>query len=372
MAKFKTIRKDRLTNGKHFAFIEAFITAMTAAGFTAQRIVAALATLVAKFAVENEHYKKYRASEIVAQRTAADLERDSFYTRLHRLVQAWAGSGMELLDAAATALKRVFDLYKVKTTAQIDEETGQLDNLITDLETQEMQDYIAQINGTYLFQEMKTAHELVKSLRLEEGLEVSEKELGALATARKECDAAYDEVCTIIEGASAFADDPAQYDAFIKAWNGTIKIYQDTLDRKSGKDGGKDDGGKDDGGKDDGGKDDEGGDDQGGGDDPTPSPEPEPEPEPSTDKSKLLIGKQGTGGASVTDAQGQAIASGSMVAHGATINISVVPVAGKTPTATLNGSYISLTAATGGAFNGSVQMPARDSQLEIDTDPGNF
>ena len=286
MAKFDSLRKTRLTNAQHFAFIEAFITALTAAGFTAQKILDALATLVARFAVEDEYYMKFRASEIVARRTAADLERDSFYTRLHRLVQAWAGSGMELLDAAATALKRIFDLYKVKTTAQIDEETGQLDNLITDLETEQMQADITQINGTYLFQQMKSAHELVKSLRLQEGVEESEKVYGALATARKECDTAYDEACALIEAASLFADDPAPYEAFIKAWNGTIKIYQDMLDRKSSKDKDKDDDGSDDqggGGSDDGGGDSGGGsDDQGGGgDDPAPTPDPTPDPDPS-------------------------------------------------------------------------------------------
>ena len=356
MAKFSKLYKRDLKNGQHFAFIEAFITALTAAGFTAQRIVAALAALVAKFAVEDRYYKQYRASEIVAQRTAADQDRDSYYTRLHRLVQAWAGSGMELLDAAASTLKRVFDLYKVKTTAQIDEETGQLDNLITDLETQEMQDCIAQINGTFLFQEMKTAHELVKSLRLQEGVEMSEKVQGALASARQDCDAAYDEACAIIEGASAFADDPAQYDAFIRQWNGTIKIYQDMLDRKSSS------GGKDKDKDDDGSSDDQGGD--------TPDPTPQPDPEPAVEKFRLTYSKQGEGSLTVTDASGQEIASRSDVAAGSTVNLSVVPAVGKTPTATVNGSSLALTAGSG-TYTGSFQMPAKATTLTVDTDPSD-
>ena len=350
MASFKKLYKRELTNGKHFAFIEAFITAVTAAGFGSQKIQTALASLVAKFAVEDEHYKKERASEIVAQRTVADNQRDSFYTRLHRLVLAWAGSGMELLDAAATALKRVFDLYKVNTRAQLDEETGQLDNLITDLLTQEMQDHIATINGTYLFQEMRTAHELVKSLRLEEGVERSEKVQGALATARQECDAAYDDICALIEAASLFADDPAPYNAFIKAWNGTIDIYQETMDRNSSS-GGKDDGG---GGKDDG-KDD-------GGDTPTP----QPDPQPAEQTYKLTIVKNGQGTATVTDAIGQVIASGTDVTSGATVRISAVPVTGHVPTAALNGTAIPLTA-TDTTYTGAFQMPDHTASLVIET-----
>ena len=234
MAKFSNLKKRDLKNAQHFAFIQAFITAVTAAGFTAQRIVSALAALVAAFQNEDHHYMQFRASEIVAQRTAADDKRDRYYTRLHRLVQAWAGSGMELLDAAATALLRIFNLYKVKVSAQIDEETGQMENLITDLSTTEMQAHIATINGTYLFQQMQEGHEAVKALRLEEGAEVSERVMGALASARQEDDRLYDELCAIIEGASLFADDPTAYEQFIKTWNGTLKIYQDMLDRKSG------------------------------------------------------------------------------------------------------------------------------------------
>ncbi len=81
------------------AFIQAFITALTAAGFTAQKIAAKLALLVSAFAEEDRYYMMASASEIVAQREQADQVRDRFYTRLRRLILAWAGSGMEGLDA---------------------------------------------------------------------------------------------------------------------------------------------------------------------------------------------------------------------------------------------------------------------------------
>ena len=96
-----------------------------------------------------------------------------------------------------------------------------------------MQAHLATINGTYLFQQMVDGQTLVKSLRLEQGVEESEKVYGALSAARKECDRLYDELCAIIEGASVFADDPTAYDTFISQWNGTVKLYQDMLDRKA-------------------------------------------------------------------------------------------------------------------------------------------
>lgn len=198
------------------AFIQAFITALTAAGFTAQKIAAKLALLVSAFAEEDRYYMMASASEIVAQREQADQVRDRFYTRLRRLILAWAGSGMEGLDAAATALLRPFDLYKVKINAQMDEETGQLENLITDLSTAEMQTRLATIGGTYLFQQMVEAHSQVKALRLEQGVEQSQKVQGALASARKTCDALYDEQTALVEAFAVTADDSTPYETFIR------------------------------------------------------------------------------------------------------------------------------------------------------------
>lgn len=281
MGKINSFQKVRLKNAQHFAFIQAFITALTACGFTAQRIVNALAALSGAFAVEDRYYMKVRASEIVAQREAADVKRDRFYTRLHRLVQAWAGSGMAVLDAAATALIAVFNLYKVKVNAQMDEETGQLENLITDLSTPEMLANIEAINGTYLFQQMKDGQDEVKALRLEQGAEESEKVYGALASARKECDRLYDETVAVIEGASLFADDPTAYEAFIKQWNGTVKLYQDMLGRKQN---GDDNGGGSGSGSPSGSGDGvNGGGSSDGGDTPTPTPDPTPSPSGSGD-----------------------------------------------------------------------------------------
>ena len=235
MATFNSLSYKRdLKNAQHFAFIQAFITALQQSGMTAQKIQALLTQLNQAFAVEDRYYMQVRSSEIVAQREAADQLRDRFYTRLHRLIQAWAGSGMEALDAAATALEKVFNLYRVKVNAQMDEETGQLENLIADLSTQQMQAHLTTINGQYLFQVMKQGHDDVKSLRLEQGVETSQKELGALAAARRQCDALYDQMTQLIESFALVADDPTPYETFIRQWNGTVKLYQDMLDRKTG------------------------------------------------------------------------------------------------------------------------------------------
>ena len=234
MTTFLRPSKKSLKNAQHFEFIDAFITLLVAAGLSSAKIAALLSELQTAFGEENRLYMIARASEIIAQRDEADRDRDDKYSRLHAIIRAWAGSGNPTLDAAATAVKKPFEMYKVKTAAQIDEESGQLDNLITDLSTNAMQQNLTSLGVMWLYEQMVSAHQLTKSLRLEQGVEESVKLTGALKAARQACDALYDKITYMIEAFTLTADDPAPYEAFIKRWNGTLKIYQDMLDRKSG------------------------------------------------------------------------------------------------------------------------------------------
>ena len=234
MSNFLRPNKNKLTNAQHYEFMDVFITVLTEAGFTAAKITALLSQLRTAFAEEDRCYMVARASEIIALRDAADKRRDNFYGRVHAVIKAWAGSGIAAMEPSANMLKKVFDLYKVNTSAQVDEESGQLDNLITDLSASEMQSALQTLGVMPLYQTMVEAHQETKSYRLEQGMEESEKVTGALRKARKDTDGLYDELTYLIEAFTKTADDPAPYEAFIKKWNGTLKIYQDMLDRKSG------------------------------------------------------------------------------------------------------------------------------------------
>ena len=231
--KFLKLSKRDLKNSQHFDFIEAFITVCRAQGFSSAKIATMLTLLVTTFAQENELFMKVRASENIAARNEADRTRDDRYSRLHRLVLVWAGSGIATLDEAATLLKKVFDLYKLNTKAQVNEESGVMTNLCQDLSTAGNLARLETIGGTVLFNEMVAANEQVKTYRLAEGTEESEKVQAALKKARQASDEAYENVCEVIEASALLADDPAPFEAFIKQWNGTVKLYQDMLDRKA-------------------------------------------------------------------------------------------------------------------------------------------
>lgn len=54
-----------------------------------------------------------------------------------------------------------------------------------------------------------------------------------------------------------------------------------------------------------------------------------------------------------------------------TVNISVVPVEGKVPTANYNGQNTIALTSQGGAYTGSFQMPTKGTSLEINSDPSD-
>ncbi len=86
---------------------------------------------------------------------------------------------------------------------------------------------------------------------------------------------------------------------------------------------------------------------------------------------RLVIYKYGSGTSTVTDDSEQEINSNDNVASGSNVNISVVPAAGKVPTATVNGSNIELTEKDG-VYTGSFQMPTRGTVVEINSEPSDW
>ena len=79
----------------------------------------------------------------------------------------------------------------------------------------------------------------------------------------------------------------------------------------------------------------------------------------------LTISKTGSGTSAVT-VGGNAVNSGSQIVAGTEVALSVTPAAGQTPTATLNGSSVTLTESDG-TYTGTFQMPDGNATLVINS-----
>jgi len=79
----------------------------------------------------------------------------------------------------------------------------------------------------------------------------------------------------------------------------------------------------------------------------------------------LTISRSGSGSSAVT-VGGNAVNSGSQIAAGTEVALSITPAAGQTPTATLNGSSVTLTESDG-TYTGTFQMPDGNATLVINS-----
>ena len=80
----------------------------------------------------------------------------------------------------------------------------------------------------------------------------------------------------------------------------------------------------------------------------------------------LTITKSGSGTSTVKNDSEETINSGDSLESGANVYIAVTPAEGQIPTATLNGSNVSLTE-NDGEYVGTFQMPAQASSLVINS-----
>jgi len=87
---------------------------------------------------------------------------------------------------------------------------------------------------------------------------------------------------------------------------------------------------------------------------------------------RLVIYKYGSGTSTVTNDSEQELPNDSSVASGSNVNISVVPAAGKVPTAKINGSTNITLTENNGTYTGSFVMPTKGTVLEINSEPSDI
>ena len=119
----------------------------------------------------------------------------------------------------------------------------------------------------------------------------------------------------------------------------------------------------------------DGGDVEDGEDSLTPDPSPQGEGSENSNSGNsgsqtptvptLTISRSGSGSSAVT-VGGNAVNSGSQIAAGTEVALSVTPAEGQTPTATLNGSSVTLTESDG-TYTGTFQMPDGNATLVINS-----
>ena len=231
MKKIQFINKRNLTNGQHFSFITAFVQDVKKIQDMPEQFKTVVSAMETAQQEEDKYLKMSQGSDLTEKIREADELRDNSYRQFRDIVKAWAGFGNSGQAYSAKTLQKVLKTYKINTSAQMDEESGLIANLLTDLSVDDMPNAIMDIGAKDIVADIKRGNDdVIRLLKMRDEAD-SAKVVGALRLARAKSDEVYADLTQVIE---AYNYLQGGLDEFISKWNGTVNRYQDMLNRKTG------------------------------------------------------------------------------------------------------------------------------------------
>ena len=222
MNQIQEIRKTRLDNAYHNAFIDQVLILANEQDFHEPKIAEATAALQDAFTREDENFKIPQASELSPQIAAADNARREGYIHLKTIVNDWAKTPYTPQGPSARKIKKVLDKYNLKSRIMIDRRSGILTNIVAELSEEENLQALDDLRLKEVLGHIRVNNNTVLTLTVARSGERALAEKGALKKARRATDRAYEAWATLINGYVAISDDPAPYETLINQVNELI------------------------------------------------------------------------------------------------------------------------------------------------------
>lgn len=234
MAKIPNFSKTQLRYGAHFSIMTSFDERVAPLAESESMLTKAYGEFKSALGYEDDAIKIARASEYSNQILVEDNKRDRLYNNGKATAEMWRDTGIEPYAAAAAAVLREYDTYKVDTKAQYDQQTGLMLNFLQSFESGAMKEKLQTLGLTAVFEQMKIANEAVRSLLSQRGDERAANAAYDIKKARTATDAAYDKLVDRINALQTL-DETGKYDAFVAWWSQEIaRIKQQILNQKGG------------------------------------------------------------------------------------------------------------------------------------------
>ena len=234
MAKIPNFSKTQLRYGAHFSIMTSFDERVAPLAESESMLTKAYGEFKTALGYEDSAIKIARASEYSNQILTEDNKRDRLYNNGKATAEMWRDTGIEPYAAAAAAVLREYDTYKVDTKAQYDQQTGLMLNFLQSFESGAMKEKLQTLGLTAVFEQMKIANEAVRSLLSQRGDERAANAAYDIKKARTATDAAYDKLVDRINALQTL-DETGKYDAFVAWWSQEIaRIKQQILNQKGG------------------------------------------------------------------------------------------------------------------------------------------
>lgn len=173
-------------------------------------------------------FKIGRSSDYTKQIANEDSRRDNLFNKLKSQVRMYLKFDFdEEMMSAAETIWNVIKRYQVDVKINYSEESTQLQQMIEELETDsQTKTALDKLGLTDHLQQLKTANEAVRTMMAQRNDERTAQGKAALATARKETNAAYHDLVAMLNAFALIDDDPHRFDELISQMNELISYYR--------------------------------------------------------------------------------------------------------------------------------------------------
>jgi hypothetical protein len=222
--KIEKIHLNNERNDAHFQFMTEFRDLVTAQTAATLKITPQFNTFMRLYNREDEALKKISASAFTPKIHEADAERDETLTGMYEVSKGMCRHWIPATRDAARRVQVVLKTYKHSGSKPINEETSAIYNLVQELGTEK---YAADVQTAGLagwINELERRNNAVETLvkgRFNEGASKTDV---VLKDARRETDAAFWDICDIIN-VYVILEGAANYETFVRTLNEVIKKY---------------------------------------------------------------------------------------------------------------------------------------------------
>ena len=222
--KINAIKVANLTNGVHFMYHKNTLARIKAHGTIPTKCTKLVTLYESGLTEEDEALKVSQKNFLSDKISTADDLRDKLYQSYRTAVKAMLNYPVETIAEAAKVLWQHMKDYNIDTSAQLDRETGMLQNLTADLKGK-FAEQVEALHLTEVVEKLTEANEQVNTLIEQRESEYANRKVGAMREARAKVDTAYKNLVQVIN-ALVILDGEADYADFIKLQNQSIARYK--------------------------------------------------------------------------------------------------------------------------------------------------
>lgn len=193
-----------------------------------EKVDAVFGPFVSAVGAVDEAFKLSRASDYSKKIADEDTRRDNLYKSLVSQVKMYMKFDFDKeMQEAAELLWNIIKKYNVNPDENYSEESGKLQQMLQELKRNYQAELrLKKLGLETLVTQLDTANEAVRTMMSQRNDERMYQQKAALATARKEADAAYHDMVAMLNAAALMDDDEARFDELISQVNELIKYYR--------------------------------------------------------------------------------------------------------------------------------------------------